>query len=194
MLLAFAFSRHLANCKRDKMHSVTEIEEKIRQRYHQPKGVEQFGIEPVPPELKTVLWHDIFAIIFGFALNPGSMLVGGMAVVSGLSFLGSGRGHHRRRIVGDHRLYDHRDRRRRLWPAGPGLDAHGLWSARRQMGAVVSANDRLDLLVRLSDRGGLAGSRRNPRPLDRDAAFAGRGQPDLRRICRRSSRSSATRR
>ena len=71
------------------MHSVVEIEEKIRQRYRQPKGVEQFGIEPVPPELKTVRWHDIFAIIFGFALNPGSMLVGGMAVVSGLSFWGA---------------------------------------------------------------------------------------------------------
>ena len=71
------------------MHSVAEIEEKIRKRYHQPKGVEQFGIEPVPPELKTVRWHDIFSIIFGFALNPGSMLVGGMAVVSGLSFWGA---------------------------------------------------------------------------------------------------------
>ena len=71
------------------MHTVMEIEEKIRRRYHQPKGVEQFGIEPVPPELKTVRWHDIFAIIFGFALNPGSMLVGGMAVVSGLSFWGA---------------------------------------------------------------------------------------------------------
>ena len=71
------------------MHTVAEIEEKIRQRYHQPKGVEQFGIEPVPPELKTVRWHDIFSIIFGFALNPGSMLVGGMAVVSGLSFWGA---------------------------------------------------------------------------------------------------------
>jgi cytosine/uracil/thiamine/allantoin permease len=70
------------------MHTVTEIEEKIRRRYHQPKGVEQFGIEPVPPELKTVRWHDIFAIIFGFALNLGSMLVGGMAVFSGLSFWG----------------------------------------------------------------------------------------------------------
>jgi nucleobase:cation symporter-1, NCS1 family len=71
------------------MHSTGEIKEKIRQRYRQPKGVEQFGIEPVPPELKTVRWHDIFSIIFGFALNPGSMLVGGMAVVSGLSFLGA---------------------------------------------------------------------------------------------------------
>src|SRR5260370_36454480 len=71
------------------MHSVAEIEERIRKRYHQPKGVEQFGTEPVPPELKTVRWHDIVAIIFGFALNPGSMLVGGMAVVSGLSFWGA---------------------------------------------------------------------------------------------------------
>ncbi|HMD63253.1 MAG TPA: cytosine permease, partial [Stellaceae bacterium] len=71
------------------MHTVIEIEEKIRRRYHQPKGVEQFGIEPVPAERKTVRWHDIFAIIFGFALNPGSMLVGGMAVVSGLSFWGA---------------------------------------------------------------------------------------------------------
>src|SRR5271154_301779 len=71
------------------MHTTVEIAEKIRQRYHQPKGVEQFGIEPVPPELKTVRWHDIFSIIFGLALNPGSILVGGLAVVSGLSFLGA---------------------------------------------------------------------------------------------------------
>src|ERR1700751_3904620 len=89
MLLALVFSHHRVNCEETRMHSVSGIEEKIRQRYRQPKGVEQFGIEPVPPELKTVRWHDIFAIIFGFALNPGSMLVGGMAVVSGLSFWGA---------------------------------------------------------------------------------------------------------
>jgi len=71
------------------MHSVMEIEEKIRQRYCQPTGVEQFGIEPVPPKLKTVRWHDIFAIIFELALNPGSMLVGGMGVVCGLLFWGA---------------------------------------------------------------------------------------------------------
>src|ERR1700745_2091682 len=71
------------------MHSVAEIEEKIRRRYHQPRGVEQFGIEPVPPELKTFRWHDIFSIIFGFALNPGSMLGVAWAVVSGLSFWGA---------------------------------------------------------------------------------------------------------
>ncbi len=71
------------------MHATVEIEEKIRRRYYQPKGVEQFGIEPVPTELKTVRWQDIFFIIFGFALNPGSILVGGLAVVSGLSFIGA---------------------------------------------------------------------------------------------------------
>ena len=32
-------------------------------------------------------WFDIFAIIFGFALNPGSIMTGGLAVVAGLSFL-----------------------------------------------------------------------------------------------------------
>src|SRR5579871_1920550 len=71
------------------MHSVIELEDRLRRRYRQPKGVEQFGIEPVPSELKTVGWFDIFSIIFGFALNPGSMLVGGLAVVSGLSFVGA---------------------------------------------------------------------------------------------------------
>jgi hypothetical protein len=30
------------------MHSVLDLEEKTRRRYHQLKGVEQFGIEPVP--------------------------------------------------------------------------------------------------------------------------------------------------
>src|SRR5215468_1758227 len=89
ILLAVSCLCHRMHCKESRMHSVMEIEEEIRQRYHQPRGVEQFGIEPVPPELKTVRWHDIFSIIFGFALNPGSMLVGGMAVVSGLSFWGA---------------------------------------------------------------------------------------------------------
>ncbi len=71
------------------MHNEATIEEKIRQRYRQPKGVEQFGIEPIPPEKKTVRGWDIFAIILGLALNPGAILVGGLAVVSGLSFLGA---------------------------------------------------------------------------------------------------------
>jgi NCS1 family nucleobase:cation symporter-1 len=70
-------------------HTEKDLEEKIRHRYHQPKGVEQFGIEPVPTERRTVRWFDIFAIIFGFALNPGSIMTGGLAVVAGLSFQGA---------------------------------------------------------------------------------------------------------
>jgi NCS1 family nucleobase:cation symporter-1 len=53
------------------MHTTVEIEEKIRQRYHQPKGVEQFGIEPVPAELKTVRWHDIFSIAYTIMATVG---------------------------------------------------------------------------------------------------------------------------
>ena len=71
------------------MHDQAVIEEQIRRRYRQPKGVEQFGIEPIPEEKKIVRGLDIFAIILGLALNPGAILVGGLAVVSGLSFLGA---------------------------------------------------------------------------------------------------------
>jgi nucleobase:cation symporter-1, NCS1 family len=71
------------------VHTEAELEEKVRHHYHQPKGVEQFGIEPVPTEKRTVRWFDIFSIIFGFALNPGSILTGGLAVVAGLSFQGA---------------------------------------------------------------------------------------------------------
>ncbi len=71
------------------MHDEAAIEEKIRQRYHQPRGVEQFGIEPVPAEKKTVRGWDIFSIILGLTLNPGGILVGGLAVASGLSFWGA---------------------------------------------------------------------------------------------------------
>src|ERR1700682_2054345 len=89
MLLAALMLRYSPMGMRVAMHTTVEIEEKLRQHYRQPKGVEQFGIEPVPPELKTVRWYDIFSIIFGFALTPRSMLVGGMAVISGLSFVGA---------------------------------------------------------------------------------------------------------
>jgi nucleobase:cation symporter-1, NCS1 family len=69
------------------MHDEAAIEEQIRRRYHQPKGVEQFGVEPIPTEKKIVRGLDIFSIILGLALNPGAILVGGFAVVSGLSFI-----------------------------------------------------------------------------------------------------------
>ena len=36
-------------------------------------GVERYGIEPVPPEERTVGWRDLFAINFTFFLNPVMM-------------------------------------------------------------------------------------------------------------------------
>ena len=62
------------------------LEEQVRQRYRQPKGVEQFGIEPIPDRLKTVRWSDLFLIVVNFLINPGTILISGLAVASGLSF------------------------------------------------------------------------------------------------------------
>lgn len=45
--------------------------------------VERFGVEPIPPELRTVGWHDLFAIVFSFHLNPVMYLLGALAVTAG---------------------------------------------------------------------------------------------------------------
>lgn len=62
------------------------VEDRLAQKYRQPKGVEQFGIEPIPEDLKTVKWYDLFVIIVNFLLNPGMILIGTLAVTAGLSF------------------------------------------------------------------------------------------------------------
>jgi len=67
-------------------HRGTAVEEELSRRYHQPKGVEQFGIEPIPEDLKTVKWYDLFLIVVNFLLNPGNILVGALAVTAGLAF------------------------------------------------------------------------------------------------------------
>jgi NCS1 nucleoside transporter family len=46
-------------------------------------AVEQYGIEPIPAELRTVRWRDLFAINFTFFLNPVMYLLGAFAVVDG---------------------------------------------------------------------------------------------------------------
>ena len=69
--------------------TTNDIQDRLRTRYRQPRGVEQFGIEAIPPELKTVRWYDLFAIVFNFLVNPGVILVGGLAVAAGLSFWGA---------------------------------------------------------------------------------------------------------
>ena len=62
------------------------VEDRLARKYRQPKGVEQFGIEPVPEDHKTVRWYDLFVIVINFLVNPGMILVGGLAVAAGLSF------------------------------------------------------------------------------------------------------------
>ena len=68
------------------MASAMDIERRLRERYRQPAGVEQFGIEPVPEERKTAGWFDLFSIMFNLLINPGMMLSGGLMVAAGLSF------------------------------------------------------------------------------------------------------------
>jgi hypothetical protein len=67
----------------------TAIESELRHRYHQPKGVEQFGIEAIPQSLKTVKWYDLFSIILNFLVSPSTILRGGLGVAAGLSFQAS---------------------------------------------------------------------------------------------------------
>lgn len=45
--------------------------------------VEGYGVEPIPAELRTVGWRDLFAINFTFFLNPVMYLLGAFAVVDG---------------------------------------------------------------------------------------------------------------
>ena len=121
--------------------------------------------------------RDYFRVCAQSRIDAGRRHGGGFGFV----VLGRGRGDNLGGAAGDHCLYDHCNRRGRLRIAGASLDAHGLWPARSQMGPLVFAYDRLDLLVRLPDRGGLPRGRRNPRPLDRNGAFAGH---DQRHFCR----------
>ena len=51
-----------------------------------PSAIEGFGIEPIPEALKTVRWPDLFVLVSNFLVNPGTILIGGLAVASGLSF------------------------------------------------------------------------------------------------------------
>ncbi len=46
-------------------------------------AVEEFGVEPVPAELRTVGRRDLFAIIFAFHLNPIMYVIGALAVIAG---------------------------------------------------------------------------------------------------------------
>ncbi|MBJ7599519.1 cytosine permease [Candidatus Nephthysia bennettiae] len=62
------------------------MDSELAQHYRQPGGVEQFGIEAIPEDRRTVKWYDLFAIILNFLVNPGTILVGALAVAAGLAF------------------------------------------------------------------------------------------------------------
>lgn len=64
----------------------TQSTNDLSKRYKQPKNVEQYGIEQVPEKDRTVKWYDIFFMVINFLMNPGMILIGGVAVASGLSF------------------------------------------------------------------------------------------------------------
>jgi nucleobase:cation symporter-1, NCS1 family len=67
----------------------TTTERDLQKRYHQPGGVEQFGIEAIPAAKKTVKWYDLSSIILNFLVNPATILRGGLGVAAGLSFQAS---------------------------------------------------------------------------------------------------------
>jgi NCS1 nucleoside transporter family len=46
-------------------------------------AVEAYGVEPIPAELRTVRWRDLFAINFTFFVNPVMYVLGALAVVDG---------------------------------------------------------------------------------------------------------------
>lgn len=46
-------------------------------------AVEEFGVEPIPAELRTVGWRELFAINFAFYLSPLMYVFGALAVTAG---------------------------------------------------------------------------------------------------------------
>jgi NCS1 nucleoside transporter family len=46
-------------------------------------ALEEYGVEPIPGELRNVGWRDLFAINFTFFLNPVMYVLGALAVVVG---------------------------------------------------------------------------------------------------------------
>ena len=46
-------------------------------------SIEEFGVEPIPAELRTAGWRTLFAINFTFFLNPVMYVLGALAVVAG---------------------------------------------------------------------------------------------------------------
>jgi nucleobase:cation symporter-1, NCS1 family len=57
------------------------VSEPVRRR-ERPR-VEEYGVEPIPAELRTARWPTLFAINFTFFLNPVMCVLGAFAVLGG---------------------------------------------------------------------------------------------------------------
>lgn len=69
---------------------VLQLQEELAEKYKNPKNVEQFGVEPIPEELKTTRWYDLLMIFASFFITPVHMMIAGTAMlVTGLSFWGA---------------------------------------------------------------------------------------------------------
>ena len=68
------------------MSNNTKTEESLSKKYKQPKNVEQYGVEVIPDEKRTVKWWDISAMVLNFVVNPGTIVISGSVIAAGLSF------------------------------------------------------------------------------------------------------------
>ena len=123
-------------------------------------SVESYGIEPIPPELRTVGWRDLFAINFTFFLNPVMYVLGALAVLEGglplpwamaAMVLGQALAFAALVVVARPGVDD--------GPPGPGGDAGHVRPARRPGADVAVPGGRGDVLVR---RAGADRSLRHP--------------------------------
>lgn len=67
------------------MSEASKIEDELARKYRQPKNVEQFGVEAIPDELRTVRWWDMFSIFLNFLVNPGTITISGLLIANGMS-------------------------------------------------------------------------------------------------------------
>jgi NCS1 nucleoside transporter family len=67
-----------------------EIVKTLAKKHRAPESVEQFGIEPVPQNMKNSKFWDLFAIMLSFQLNPLTFVIPAQAVIiGGLSWWGA---------------------------------------------------------------------------------------------------------
>ena len=124
-------------------------------------AIEGFAIEPIPDELKTVRWPDLFLLVSNFLINPSTILIGGLAVASGLSFWATILSSTLGIVIRVCGLRHHGDGRGGLWHHRAGGMPHGLRHPRCEVAALGDAHHCFRLLVRHADHCGSDGDCRH---------------------------------